>query len=52
MDLVENSRIHSIQGEELMLQIGASAYIQCSAKSCQHLKEVFLAAIHASIQSE
>ncbi|XP_038889516.1 rac-like GTP-binding protein ARAC7 isoform X2 [Benincasa hispida] len=42
--------ITSSQGEELRKQIGASAYIECSAKTQQNVKAVFDTAIKVVLQ--
>ncbi|XP_004139348.1 rac-like GTP-binding protein ARAC7 isoform X2 [Cucumis sativus] len=42
--------ITSAQGEELRKQIGASAYIECSAKTQQNVKAVFDTAIKVVLQ--
>ncbi|GLJ15320.1 hypothetical protein SUGI_0251170 [Cryptomeria japonica] len=51
--LAENASfipITTMQGEELRKQIGASAYIECSAKTQQNVKAVFDEAISAVMQ--
>lgn len=42
--------ITSVYGEELRKQIGAAAYIECSAKTQQNVKAVFDAAIKVVLQ--
>ncbi|KAH7365134.1 hypothetical protein KP509_18G010600 [Ceratopteris richardii] len=42
--------ITSIYGEELRKQIGAAAYVECSAKTQQNVKAVFDAAIRVVLQ--
>ncbi|KAK8624437.1 hypothetical protein V6N13_065782 [Hibiscus sabdariffa] len=51
IDHPASTPISTAQGEELKKQIGAPAYIECSAKTKQNVKAVFDAAIKVVLQS-
>ncbi|KAL4312363.1 hypothetical protein GQ457_01G025720 [Hibiscus cannabinus] len=51
IDHPASTPISTAQGEELKKQIGAPAYIECSAKTQQNVKAVFDAAIKVVLQA-